>query len=266
MKLLINKGVALAGDLKGDDPLYKYCVFVCLAHGAVLIGIYLMGVVSDQVLSLKGKKLETIQSSVRVDVVAMPKFTQRELQQMKVWDQQSSKEEGGGAKAAGEEVLKEKSGPSFLDQIKKLSKKKVKVKRPSQGKSNRNSESNAEERKKLGKLILAGNKLSAGTALTGDINTGELSELRRYMESLPQFVRPHWTLPSYLKEQDLQCRIRIFIGRGGKLLQSRIVESSGDAQYDKYALQAIRRTQFPTPAEAILKELVRGVVVLGFPL
>ena len=115
-------------------------------------------------------------------------------------------------------------------------------------------------------MILAGNKLSSGTAFTGELSSGQLTQLRRYMESLPRFVRPHWVLPSYLKEQELRCRIRVFIGKGGKLLKTKIVESSGDVEYDSYALRAIARAELPSPDESLAKELVSGVVILGFPL
>ena len=118
----------------------------------------------------------------------------------------------------------------------------------------------------MGKLILAGNKLSAGASFTGDVSNESLSELQQYMELLPQFVRPHWVLPGFLKDQVLRCRIQIFIGKGGKLLRAIVVESSGDAQYDDYALQAVHKAQFPGPSESLLKSLVRGVAVLGFPL
>ena len=256
------KGPRLVTEIKAGDPLYKYFSLTFLGHLLLFLTFYLFSFVSDRVLDRKSKKLIIIQSSVRVDVVGMPKFTLKELRQMNVAGPLGK---GTGGKKSDVPILREKkSSSSFLDKIKAFSKKRVARKKSA--KKERKFRQNARDEKSLSKLILAGNKLSKGSSLTGKINSEELSELRRYMESLPQYVRPHWVLPSYLREKDLQCRIQIFIGREGKLLKSVLIKSSGDDQYDHYALDAVEKTQFPTPKDSFLKELVQGVVVLGFPL
>ena len=241
--------------LRGGDPLARYIALVSLAHLALISGISLVDMLGDSFFSWQSKQLEVVQSSVRVDVVAMPKWTQKELQQMEV----------ASPKAASVEKAAPVQGSSFLDKIRQFSRQKVPVKAATQKQRKKVSLDHKRE-KRLGQLILAGNKLSAGTSPTGKINSEQLSELRRYMESLPRYVRPHWVLPSYLKGQGLQCRIRLSIGRGGKLLKTIIVESSGNEQYDNYALQAIEQAELPEPDKALVNQLVRGVVILGFPL
>ena len=260
MRPVVVGAARLVTELRGSDPLYKYFGRVLGGHVLFFLIIYLFGYLGDGIFSWKSRQFKLIQSSVKVDIVAMPQFTQRELQQMGI-PKVKGMAKNSSTQQADQTALKQKSDMSFIEKIKQFSKKKVKVKRFKRSKNRTNT-----QEKKLGKLILAGNKLSSGMSLTGNVNSKELSELRLYMESLPQLVRPHWILPSYLKEQNLQCRIRIFIGKGGKLLKATLVESSGDLQYDDYALQAIQKTQFPTPKHGLLKELVQGVVVLGFPL
>ncbi|MCY4643288.1 MAG: TonB family protein [Bacteriovoracales bacterium] len=245
------------GGFRGDDPLYKYMALIFLAHLSFFAAFYLLGSLKSSFFLWKKNSLKVVQSSVRVDVVGMPKFTLKELRQMGALADSSGK----GAVSVG----KKKSVPSFLDKIKNFSKKTVKVKKVKTKKGARGSRKTRLE-KDLGGLVVAGNKLSKGPSLVGDVNTKDLSKLHLYMESLPQFVRPHWILPSYLKESEKKCRIQIFIGKEGKLLKSAVMESSGDPQYDNYALAAIQRTQFPVPEPDLVAELASGVVVLGFPL
>ena len=266
MKSLPKGGRGVLGGLKGDDPLSKYMAFILLAHLSFFVLLYLLGHLKGGFFPWKKAPLKVLQSSVKVDVVGMPKFTLKELRQMGV-GMESPKGKAASRKEGVVSIGKKKSAPSFLDKIKKFSKKKVKVKKE-KTKKGAGSGARREERleKALGGLVVAGNKLSKGPSLVGDVNTEDLSELRLYMESLPQFVRPHWILPSYLKESEKKCRVRIFIGKGGKLLKSAIVESSGDPQYDDYALAAVQRTQFPAPDPNLVRELAAGVVVLGFPL
>ena len=248
------------GGLKGENSLYLYIIPVGLAHGLLLSLAFLLGYLGRYFFP--EQRLEVIQSSVRVDVVALPQFTKQELRQM----------ERGAQSAPIKSVptVEERPQNSFLSQIAQLAQKKVQVKKRPAGQDQKVQERDhggtRRQRRELGKLIMAGNKLSQGASLTGRESSERLSQLQLYMESLPRFVRPHWVLPSYLRDRQLQCRIRIFIGRGGKLLEARIIESSGDKQYDHRALEAIRRAPLPAPDESLLKELVRGVVVLGFPL
>ena len=253
--------------IKAQDPLLKYVTLVCLIHLLFLTILYLTQFWGDGLSLWKGKQIQLVQSSIRVDLVAMPKFTLRELRQMQIPPAASEQSQGQQKLPPSAESRSSDQGPSFLDKIKQFSRKKVQVKKTSKKTHNKvRRKQGRGENRELDKLILAGNKLSTGVALTGNINNEELTELRRYMESLPQFVRPHWVLPSYLKEQELKCRIQIFIGRGGKLLKSNIIESSGDSQYDNYAQEALEKAQFPVPNDSLLKELVKGVAVLGFPL
>ena len=257
---IVAKAIRFATGLRGGDPLTRYFGRVLAAHFFFFLVIYLSFFLEDRDFFRKAKRHKVIQSSIKVDVVAMPKLTLRELKQMGIQD---IKVKSDSSKQGDKGALQRKSNTSlsFLKKIKQFSKKKLKVRRSGRKKKRADSQD-----EKLGKLILAGNKLSSGVSLTGHVNSNELSELRLYMESLPRFIRPHWVLPSYLKEKGLQCRVRIFIAKGGRLLQAKVVESSGDPQYDSYALRAIQKAQLPVPKDELLEELVQGMVVLGFPL
>ena len=254
---MVAGALRLAIKVEGGGPLSKYFSRVLAAHIFLFFAAYLSFFLGHKVFFWKTKSLKVIQSSIKVDVVGMPKWTLRELKQMEMGN--IKKDMGHSSKKVDKEIPESQSSSLFFNKIKQFSRKKIKVKR-----SASTARKDKIREKKLGKLILAGNKLSSGASLTGDTNSKELSELRLYMESLPLFIRPHWILPSYLKEKELQCRIRIFIAKGGRLLKATVVESSGDTQYDNHALGAIRRAQLPVPKDELLEALVQGVVVLGF--
>ena len=120
--------------------------------------------------------------------------------------------------------------------------------------------------RELQQLILAGNKLSKGSSLTG--GSGDSGDaFTQYISSLPDMIRPRWKLPSYLIDQNLKCRIRIFLNPTGRLLRAEIYESSGNSEYDRRALEAVKGTSpFPELAESFKSRGINGDIVLGFPL
>ena len=247
-------------DLREEAPLHKYILMVSIAHIFLLLFISLASLLKDSLFFSKNKALQVLRSSVRVDLVALPKMTLKELRQMNFEEEATPFAPPPGGQGS----------ENFLKKIQAFSQKKISVKKMKNPKKSSSqvwrAGVGASSRKALKKLLLEGNKLSEGASLTGRVQEGSLSELNRYMESLPQFVRPHWVLPSYLKEKQLQCRIRVFIDRRGQLVKAEIFQSSGDEQYDQHALSAVRQAELPEPKEEILKELLGGVVILGFPL
>ncbi|MEI8346268.1 MAG: TonB family protein [Pseudomonadota bacterium] len=204
---------------------------------------------------------------MRVDIVAMPKMTLKELQNMEI--RPTPTDEGPGAIKAEEKIpeipsegptfLKEKKKEDFLSMLKDVSKKKLKG-----NDTTKNSKIKNEE---LEKLILAGNKLSQGSALTGNQATAAEGAFIQYLQGLPDWVRPHWRLPSYLLSLDLKCAIRIYLNPQGLLLKAIVYESSGNQEYDDLALEAVKSsTPFPAPNDEIKNKLLQGEVLLGFPL
>lgn len=221
--------------------------------------------------------VEVIRSSIRVDVVGMPKFT---VQELKVLERQPdlpketevAKGEKVEAKPESEDIIKKddlviqevdkaKKKTSFLNVLTEYSSKKVTAKEQKKGKSTGESDKN------LQALVLEGNRLSQGSALTGDFSDGPSSEFSGYVQALPGMIRPHWKLPSYLLEQDLKCRIKIFLSTSGQVLKLQVVESSGQAEFDARAEKAIRdAAPFPLPSEAVGNRLTNSGIILGFPL
>lgn len=220
--------------------------------------------------------VKLVQSSVRVDVVAMPKRTFQELKALQQMGQtgtgSAAEEKTEPAKVdntpeTGNEFIKEKKNVSFQDMLKKYSKKEVEKAKP--GKKSKKGKKGLDKNAlaKLDGLIKRGNKVSQGQALVGSGTAESLTELQEYAATLPALVKPHWKLPSYLAEQNLQCRIRVYINARGEVLRSNVFEKSSDPEYDERALRAVKAAApFPPPPPSITSRTIRGDILLGFPL
>lgn len=162
----------------------------------------------------KKKDLTVIYPSIRVDIVAMPKLTIRELKSMTA-----------SAADSEESVLEKKVGPSedtptfkklgkrknFLSILRDLSKKKLEAK-----KRNKKKLDSVE----LKEIIFAGNKISRGSSLTGKSEEAIISEYIQFGEMIISKIKPFWKLPSYLKEQNLSNQIQVFISPSGSVLKT----------------------------------------------
>lgn len=217
--------------------------------------------------------LEIIKASVRVDIVGMPKMTIEELKRLELPSEVSQvtspqeqaapeKEVESQAEVKPDDVVMpsetkpKKALSSFLQSY---SSKKVEVKSPSKNGKGKKIDG-------LDSLILEGNKLSKGTALFGDTTDMANSAFVGYVQIIPDKVKEHWKLPSFLKDQNLQCRIHVWIGSRGEILKTNIRESSGNSEYDSRALSAIKAVTLAVPPAEIVTKLSSRGIILGFPL
>ncbi len=240
---------------------------------ALHIGIILIGFVFSLFLkpSNDNAALEILKASVRVDIVGMPKMTIEELKRLDLPSEvpqepsaeaPAPKEVESQAEVKPDDVVMpadnkpKKALSSFLQSY---SSKKVDIKpttKTGQGKKIDGLDS----------LILEGNKLSKGTALFGDTSDMADSVFVGYVQIIPEKVKEHWKLPSFLKDQNLQCRIHIWIGPRGEILKTQIRESSGNNDYDNRALSALKSVTLGVPPAEIVTKLSSRGIVLGFPL
>jgi colicin import membrane protein len=222
---------------------------------------------------LSSEKVTIVTSAVKVDVVGMPKMSLQELKNMELPQlgqaaaielekTQMAQASAESSKIEFEQTDKKKS---VSDLLKSFSQKKLPTNKQAPQKAGTLS---GVDRGALNRLILEGNKLSQGSSLTGDIGTTAADGvLQTYALALPNAIRPYWKLPSFLLEQNLNCRVRVFIGANGELLKAEIYTSSGDAEYDQKALEATRRAApFTKPSDEITGRMARGEIILGFPL
>lgn len=251
---------------KSRDRFSNYLTLALIIHVIVTLALYIFGNIN--IFKTNHKKIDVIKSSVRVDVVSMPKFTVQELKKMKLVPM-SSKEDIKKSQAKKDEKILESKIQEATKKVnlsslfKNLSKKKViRAKKNREGKTKVN-----QYKKELKKLVLEGNKISKGSSTTGSSDYSEQREFNTYVQTLPSIVRPYWKLPSYLLNRDLRCRIQVFISKRGEILNYKIYEPSGDAEFDQRAIDAIKRVKkFPIPPGDIYLRVTSGEVILGFPL
>ncbi|MFP5457494.1 MAG: TonB family protein [Bacteriovoracia bacterium] len=221
--------------------------------------------------------MEIMRAAVRVDVVGMPKMTIQELRQLQMPAEAPSEEPKLAEATKVEETAvapkpddlvmpsdkpsDAKPGKSFANFLQEYSNKKIKVSNTAV-KGDRSGKAQG-----LDSLIIEGNRLSKGTALTGDISEMSNSVFVGYVQTLPEKVREHWKLPGFLREKDLKCRVHVWIGARGEILKTQIRESSGNSEFDSKAEAALRAAApfAPPPTEASALLSGRGVI-LGFPL
>lgn len=262
---------------KIENDFNKNLLISCGIHLGLLALALLGGKLVSKVF--KNNDVEIIRAAVRVDVVGMPKFT---VQELKVMQRDAiPTPEPEVAKGATEEskpvqdtpdvvkkddlVIQEKGQvvkkSSFLNVLNEYSNKKVTKKEVAKG------EKKGVGNKNLDSLIIEGNRLSKGTALVGDFSDEAGSEFAQYVQTLPDLIRPLFRLPSYLKEKDLRCRIRVFLSQDGKVLKAEVHESSGIEDFDVRARKAIEdAAPFPKPSQAVGVRLASSGIILGFPI
>lgn len=227
---------------------------------------------------IRESNVKLLESSVRVDMVSMPKMTLKELKTLTL---DNPPEEFKGEKEAvapeqknetaavnQDEVVfkKEAEKKDFKSFLKELGKK-VSTKNAAKG-NPKSPKIDTEFRENMKNLALAGNKLSEGRAVVQGTGTNSnATEFSNYLWSLPDHVRPYWLLPSYLREGNYRCRIRVYLGRNGELLKATIFETSGNDEFDQRSLSAVEKASpFPLPPTALTAKVINGDIVLGFPL
>ncbi len=241
-----------------------------------LLVIYLI-FINDKLSQTRKINIKLMESAVRVDVVAMPEMTLRELKAINLNDVNDSKGQLAEPVAKSEAPIKpddivmkteppKKDFKSFLKELGQKLSKKDKTKVLEKG-TPKGTKINDDLRADFKNLVVAGNKLSEGRALVG-VGTQSISaEYEKYLGGIPDHVRPFWLLPSYLTKSALQCRIRIYLGRDGVIIKAVVFESSGNEEYDERAILAVQKASpFPVPPVAFLPKVVNGEIILGFPL
>ncbi len=261
--------------LAQDREFNKNFLISCGVHAGLFLFAYIAG---TSILNIfkNNDNVEVIHSSVRVDVVGMPKFTVKELKAMQAEPVAKPEPEPQGAKvetkAEVEDVIKKgdiviqekgaapKKKPSFMNLVTDYSSKKVSASEKKKG-------AKASPNKDIDSLIIEGNRLSKGGALVGDYSDADNSELATYVQSIPELVRAFFKLPTHLMNRDLRCGIAVLISPSGHVLKTEIRQSSGDSEYDSRAEKAIRdASPFPKPSAALAPRLGTSGILLKFPL
>lgn len=232
------------------------------AHGGLIILAILAG------LTLRRDPIR-INPSIRVDLVALPDITKKNMKDLTPDDMTDLKDRLNDAtkdtRKAVEKMKKEAAEKPAEPDTMALKKEKPK-------KSKRADLKNAIDRIKAlteienevkksqkQKVVIKGNALAKGNALSGDPS----SDTNAYVGQLQSKLRDNWNLPVWLSKQNLDAKVLLFLDKAGYVNKSIISKSSGDQQFDDYVLKTVRISQpFGVPPD----ELVNAGITLGFPL
>lgn len=240
--------------------LFHFFIFLCLFVFNTFMELSLFDFMKVK------KKIEIVQSAVRIDIVSLPKMTVQELKRVELSKPDEplpvEREHSKNNETSLVEFKKKKEKLNLSNILNNLSSKKLKPIRKKKLRKDRKI-----SRNNLKKLILEGNKLSKGQSIYGDSIKRNEQDFLNYIQSLPNKIRLHWKLPSYLSLKGLRCRIRVYIASNGRVLKMEVFESSGDVEYDKKAMNAVKLSDpLPKPMKDIASRVASGSVILGFPL
>lgn len=110
--------------------------------------------------------------------------------------------------------------------------------------------------------VYKGRALSAGTALAG------LDKLQSdsYLVQVDQKIKSYWTLPQWLIGKPLRARIQITINSDGSIATKKLIQSSGNPDYDDHCLQTIdKASPLPPVPEKFTNIYKINGVIIGFP-
>nr|BDT29465.1 TonB family protein [Bacteriovorax sp. HI3] len=260
-------------------------------HAALVASTLIGGKVAfDLNRAEREKNLELIQASVRVDMVAMPTHTLNELKNLSSGVEEAKREEKAPEVEKPVEKVEPKpepkeepkvaeekpdAGPTFeeakaaqkrkdfLSKLKTIGNKKV----DSEGTQKAEKGAYGSKETALKDLVLSGNKLSKGTAMYGEGGAAEMTAFQAYASRLPDLVRPHWKLPSFLMDKNYKARIRVWLNMSGEVTRAVVYQSSGDNEFDQRAVEAVKTASpFPALKEEFGRRAMNGDILLGFPL
>jgi TonB family protein len=254
----------------------RFYFYSFLAHFFILgLGVFLSQKMPHLFQLRPPTEVITEQLAVRVDLVDLPRLTLKEQRLLKKTPFKVVQEKPKDAEVVKEipktSPVEDKNALEVEDP--NLNKKKVvtekEVPKDEAKKIDPAEKTTSKSLSQLREVILAGNKIRAGSAFSENQNNADtaVNPFTLYVHEVLGLVKQHWKLPGYLNDKKLNCRIRVYIGMNGTLLKSEIYESSGSSFYDDRALSAVSAaTPFPIVPSDISERVRSGEIVLGFPL
>jgi protein TonB len=240
------------------------------AHSALII----FAIIAGFTLSRQPAKFT---QSIRVDLVALPDLKKKDMAKITPDDLQDLSEKLSEASKSAKKTLentkreaaKPKSEPEPEPDAMAMKKKQAK---PNTNKDALKSaidriraleeiESEVKKPKTTQKVAAKGNQISKGAGATGEVATGDLNA---YISKMQVKLRDNWNLPVWLaKQTQLKALVVVFLDRKGFVTNAVLSRSSGDKQFDEYALKTVRISQpfGPPPSE-----LIEDGATLAFPL
>lgn len=240
------------GDLSENDLFKKMVTVSAVIHFSIFIFIILKSF-------LLPSTPINLESAVRVDIVGLPdKVTQlppKEAPKANVMPAPK-------VEPKTEAVSLKKSKQSAIDRIKEFEKEERRKKSIESIQEDVKKQEMAERSEKARKILVKGNVINPGTALTGLAK----AEFGGYVSELHSHVQSYWNLPEWLRDAKLKATVVVFIDGSGKVIKRHLERSSGDERFDDLAIKAVDdASPFPKPPEKFVDVLRVNGFRCGFP-
>lgn len=109
-----------------------------------------------------------------------------------------------------------------------------------------------------------GAQISKGNAQEGETVTD--FQMLQYFTSVRAHINMYWSLPQELAEKNLRAKIYTEINNEGVVLKGKIMQSSGNEDFDARVLNTIERASpLPKPPTREIEKLLSKGVVFNFP-
>ena len=272
-----------------------------ILHGSIVALILLGGVVShfmpassEESEALKRMKAMEGKNAIRVDMVDLPRLKLTEMQNIDLSKEIGKPKEEIPAPPTPEAKETPKEEPAPPKPVIKPSE--MKLKGPdkktdpaSTAKSESRTDARNDARSRIKELqarlradakrsalmkglkgtsskdtrqALAGNQLSEGYSLTGDV----AKEADIYTGKAHAHLLQYWNVPPWMNASNLSARVVVRIGADGHVIKKEFSKRSGNADFDHYVESAIAKADpFPPPPEAIRRNAMNDGIEWGFP-
>jgi TonB family protein len=115
---------------------------------------------------------------------------------------------------------------------------------------------------KGGRPELAGNILSEGYSVTGDVATDQ----DVYTGKAKAHLRKHWSVPAWMTASSLKAQVLVKVAPDGRIVSSQFLKRSGNEEFDRYVEESIGAANpLPPPPDTLQRILLEQGIAWGFP-
>ena len=278
--------------MRTGDFFSRFLFYSLLVHFVVIVYV-----IFDPLSGMFSRKNIQIKNAIRVDTVGLPELKQ--LRQTKPTVQQEklatkkkvikkntkiikptkpvAKKKPAAKKKPVKQVQLKKSKPKkekeardkirkeqnqAMDKIKEL--KKIEQKQEQAIEKLEAMDSIEKIKQELETPKYTGAKISKGNAQEGETVTD--FQMLQYFTSVRAHINMYWSLPQELADKNLRAKIYTEINNEGVVLKGKIMQSSGNEDFDVRVLNTIERASpLPKPPTKEIEKLLSKGVVLNFP-
>jgi len=113
-----------------------------------------------------------------------------------------------------------------------------------------------------GREVLAGNIVSQGYSVTGDV----ANDMDVYQGHLKVHIRKSWNLPGWMQASNLSAKVLVKFAPNGRIIHQEFLKKSGNGEFDGHVMRAIKEAEpFPAPPPSLHREVLEEGVELGYP-